>query len=245
MIRRDSGDFTAKTVKMQQSRLVPGRVSLLSHCFLLSSTDTIKSSQILKSWFRVNNETDLYHKRNTPRKLSWCIFPTFSKCHSATRPRALASNTKCDFFVSLPRASYLKSDLCSGVLRLHACPWFLFSPPRFYFTPTVQRSRNSRQKQSLNVESQSSVCPIPINYFTSPKSSAGSLYIPLKRGHTAGWQRPLNMAGLELSKTVKISRNHRLLIGRGCAERHTTIAGPGPRSRRGQRRNDAAFACSD
>lgn len=147
----------------------------------------------------------------------------------------------------LESISYLKSDLCSSVVRLHApCDLFFFTPRFFFLFSRRQSKVETADTSSLsNMESQSSVCPIPINYFPSPKSSAGIPDIPLKRAFTAGWQRLFNMAEWKRRKTVKISRNHRLLIGQACPERHTTIAGLVPRNRRGQRRNHGAFRYSD
>lgn len=82
--------------------------------------------------------------------------------------------------VTFSASTYLKSDLSCVVLRLHASCDLLF--PRFYFKWKIQRS-GTADTSGLNVESQSSVCPIPIYFFTSPKSSAGILYIPSKRRH--------------------------------------------------------------
>lgn len=70
--------------------------------------------------------------------------------------------------------------LCCGYMRPALRPQYVFL---FCFVHVGQSKVQTTDTRNLllNVESQSSVCPIPINYFPSPKCSAGIPNIPPRR----------------------------------------------------------------
>lgn len=81
-------------------------------------------------------------------------------------------------------------------------------PLHVFFLFFISRRQIQQQWENpsslTNVESQSSVCPIPINYFTSANSSAGIVNIPLKEedappAHEDGliWRRNRNAKQLK------------------------------------------------
>lgn len=118
----------------------------------------------------------LLRQCNTARKLLWSL-PNFLQVSQTQRgPAESTSNVKCQLLASV---SYLKSDRSSVVGRLHAsCE--PFSPQRFQFHVDNLKWKRATRADSTNVESQSSVCPIPINYFTSTEPFTGILFFKLK-----------------------------------------------------------------
>lgn len=166
-----------------------------------------------KKKIRVNGDPGFYfnlemHRGNSPD----LPLPNFL-CHSSSRPTRLPPlpETKCDFsfffspcFSPLPQQHFLPWKRPQQCCTSATCVLWGFSSARFLFWNSRRQIQTKKETKisegekktadtsslCLNVEPQSSLCPIPINYFTSPKSSAGILSALSDRGHAASWQRP-------------------------------------------------------
>lgn len=127
--------------------------------------------------------------------------------------------------------------LCFGYMR----------PVSFSFHALISRRQfkgEETRSSRTNVESQSSVRPIPINYFTSPNSSAGIVCPPPRGEASGGSTTPIIWRCERPAKQLNIHKSPPAERSELPSKTHNNSR-TSPEEQRGQRKSRAAFGNSD